>query len=335
LQAHKTNSFAVSDEESRTAAHARETGQPVGRFTGVHADAESLCIPLVRPEGVLGVLVLRLPPATAQFTSAGHALINGFAAQIALLIEREKLRSASEREKLLAESDRLHRTLFDSVSHELKTPLSVLRSASEKLDTSDPLKRFDLIAEMRQAIIRLDHLVANLLNQSRLESGALKPHLDWCEARDLVGAARRAVGSVLAGRSLTVEIPPDMPLFMADAPLMEEVLSNLLLNAAIHTPRECRITIVAGVDQERSKVFIAVSDNGRGIPSELRPNLFQKFRRGNTARIGGLGLGLSIVRGFVLAQGGDVSVGDSTEGGARFTVRLPHAVHGTIPNDEH
>ncbi len=239
-----------------------------------------------------------------------------------------------EREKLFAEAE-LHRTLLDSVSHELKTPLAVLRTAAEKIDTSDPQKRTRLTDEIRTATSRLDHLVANLLNQTRLESRGLRSQPDWCDARDIISAARRTVADALAGRPLKVEIPTDMPLFMADAPLLEQSVANLLLNAALHTPAASAVSVTVGMDQRGARVFIAVADRGPGIPPELRENLFQKFRRGQTARAGGLGLGLSIVRGFTLAQGGEVVASDNPQGGATFTIWLPHTSHGSVPGDEH
>lgn len=334
LVPHPASSFSLSPSEQTAAAWALKSGEQAGRFTPVQSSAEAICVPMLRAGGVLGVLALRLPATTPQLTSAGQDLINGFAAQVALLIEREKLRAASEREKLLAESERLHRTLLDSVSHELKTPLSVLRSAAEKMDTDDLKMRRNLVTEIRTATRRLNHLVANLLSQSRLESGALSPQLDWCDVRDLISTARRAVGDALVERTVKVEIPAEMPLFMADAPLMEQVLSNLLLNAALHTPKGTLIRISAGLENEHGRVYISVEDTGPGIPAELRSALFQKFSRGNAARAGGLGLGLSIVRGFMLAQNGEVVAGTSLEGGASFTLYLPHLTHDLVPSDE-
>jgi two-component system sensor histidine kinase KdpD len=263
-------------------------------------------------------------------------LIDGFAAQIALLVEREELRAAGEREKLLTESDRLRRTLLDSVSHELKTPLSVLRSAGEKLDITDTAKRALLAEEIRTATRRLDHLVANLLNQTRLESGALKAQLDWCDVRDLVSSARRATGARLAGRSFTVEIPLDMPLVMADAPLMEQVLSNLFLNACLYTPEGSPIFFSAGVEKMETgeRAFLKLQDRGPGLPEELHRKLFQKFMRGRNARAGGVGLGLAIARGFMQAQGGEITACNNPEGGACFTIYLPEILYESIPIDE-
>jgi K+-sensing histidine kinase KdpD len=237
-----------------------------------------------------------------------------------------------EHEKLYAASE-LHRTLLDSVSHELKTPLSVLRSAAEQLGTDDARKRESLKAEIIMATSRLDHLVANLLNQTRLESGALKPQLDWCDARDIVNASRRAVGGTLDGRQVKVEIPADMPLFMADHAMMEQAVANLLINAALHTPAGTPIQVRTGIELRSDWVFIAVADRGRGLPPELRSSVFQKFRRGNAAHPGGLGLGLSIVRGFVVAHGGAVVAGANPGGGACFTIFLPYGPHSVVPNE--
>ncbi len=238
-----------------------------------------------------------------------------------------------EREKFFAEAE-LHRTLLDSVSHELITPLAVLRTAAEKLETDDGRKRAALTAEIRTATHRLDRLVANLLDQTRLESGGIRPQLDWCDARDIATAARKAAAEALADRPVKVEIPAEMPLFRADAPLMETVLSNLLANAALHTPAGGPIRIAAGVDPATRRVFLSVSDRGPGLPAEVRQNLFRKFQRGPGAKAGGIGLGLSIVRGFMRAQGGDVSARNLQEGGAEFTVYLPYSPHGTVPGDE-
>jgi K+-sensing histidine kinase KdpD len=242
------------------------------------------------------------------------------------------LRSANDRAKLLAKSENMHQTLLDSVAHELKTPIAVFRSAVDQLGTNDPAKREYLLGEIRIAIERLDGLVANLLNQSRLESGMLKPQIDWCDGRDLVAAACRAVGSRLKGRPLTVEIPSDFPIFQADAVLMEQSIAHLLLNAAVHTPAPGRIQVEGGISKDSKRVFIAVTDEGAGVSAELRDRLFAKFNHGPTSRKKGLGLGLSIVRGFMLAQGGDVAVESPPQGGARFTLFLPHAKSQPVPN---
>ena len=333
LEPHAASSYHLHEPERAIAEWTWRHGREAGRLTTEFPDARALYLPLLRAGAVLGVLVLDLPADAVFSTPEQRELLDAFAAQIALLVEREQLRAAGEREKLLAESDRLHRTLLDCVSHELKTPLAVLRSAAENLSKDAPAGRANLAGEILTATSRLDRVVANLLNQTRLESGAVKPQPDWCDARDLISAARRGLGDALAGRPVRIEIPADMPLFMADAPLMEQVLTNLLLNAALYTPAGSPLLLTAGVDDRRQRVFLTISDRGPGLPAGLKSNLFQKFRRGTEQHSSGLGLGLSIVRGFMLAQGGDVEADNNPEGGARFTVYLPHTLHETVPHE--
>jgi K+-sensing histidine kinase KdpD len=241
--------------------------------------------------------------------------------------------AAREREIMLAESDRLHRALFDSVSHELKTPLTVLRSTAPALRKMAAGEQANLAGEICQATDRLDRLVENLLDQTRLESGILAPQLDWCDARDLVQAACTAVKDALAGRPVKIEVAENMALLRVDAPLMEQAIGNLLLNAALHTPAGTPITVRSGIDTARNQAFISVSDEGPGIPPELKDRLFQKFQRGRSAHAGGLGLGLSIVHGFVAAQGGEVTAENEAGGGARFTIHLPITPCERVPEE--
>ena len=336
LEPHPAGTFPLTLRERAVAEWAAAHRAPAGRFTGTLASAEGLCLPVFRGDAMLGVFVLGAPAGWEEFPPGLREVAEAFAAQLALLVERENLRRAGEREKLLAESDRLHRTLLDSVSHELKTPLAVLRAAGEKLANDDGAKRASLALEIRTASRRLDHLVGNLLNQTRLEAGGVRARLDWCDVRDILHAARRAVDEALAGREVTTAIAPDTPLVLADAPLLEHAVANLLLNACRHTPASTPIQVAAGVERVGgiSRIFLRVSDRGAGIPGDMREHLFQKFRRSAGAGPGGLGLGLSIVRGFVEAHGGTVMAGDNPGGGARFTIHLPYRAHGSVPDDE-
>ncbi len=335
LAPHAASSLREDEQEAEVAAQAWRQCRATGRFTHVMPGAKNLHLPLLRAGTALGVLMVLLPAEQADLPPVQMELLTGFAAQIALFVEREQLRMAGEREKFFAESDRLHRTLLDSVSHELKTPLAVLRTAAEKIGTDDAEKRRGLAEEIGTATGRLEHLVANLLNQTRLEAGGLTAQLDWCDAFDLIGAARSMVGSALIGRPFKIELAEDMPLFLADGPLMEQVISNLLLNAALHTPASTPIVVSGGLDTERRRIFLSVTDRGPGLPPELLGSLFRKFQRGKNARPGGLGLGLSIVQGFMLAQGGEVVAANNPDGGARFAVCLPYTIPGNVPNDEH
>jgi two-component system, OmpR family, sensor histidine kinase KdpD len=332
LMPHFAGSFTLTEKERGVAEWAWRNRKKAGRFTETLPSSEGFHVPLVREDAAVGVLILKLPPG-ATLTLAQKDLAESFATQLAQLVEREQLRAVGEREKLLAESDKLHRTLLDGVSHELKTPLAVLTAAVENLATADEATRASLADEIRTAARRLNRLVNNLLDQTRLESGALKPHLDWCDGHDLVNAAIEGVSDSLAGHPFEADVPKDLPLFRADAALMEQVIANLLLNAALHTPAGTPIFLAAGVDTAKSRIFFTVADRGPGLPAAMRERLFQKFQRGDAARAGGLGLGLSIIRGLVTAQGGDVVAGENPGGGAVLTVYLPYVAHGEVPEE--
>jgi two-component system sensor histidine kinase KdpD len=330
LTPHYASSYTLMAKERGVADWAWRNRKKAGRFTDTLPSAEGFHIPLVRENAALGVFVIHVAPETT-LTLAQRDLAESFGAQLALLVEAEMSRSASEREKLLAESEKLHRALLDAVSHELKTPLAVLHSAAEGLKQADDITRAQLTDEIITASRRLHRLVNNLLDQTRLESGALKPRLDWCDPHDLVNAARDGIEQSLGDHPLEISVPADMPLFRADFALLEQVIANLLLNAALHTPTGTPIFLAAGVDGARAKVFFTVADRGPGLPSTMQDRLFKKFQRGDAARAGGLGLGLSIIRGFVVAQGGDVVAGENPGGGAVFTVYLPYEPHANVP----
>ncbi len=332
LTPHFAGSFTLTDKERGVADWCWRNRKNAGRFTDTLPASEGFHVPLVREDRAVGVFVLRVP-SDAALTLAQRDLAGSFATQLALVVEREQLRASGEREKLLAESEKLHRALLDGVSHELKTPLAVLSAAAESLATADDSTRASLATEIRTATRRLNRLVNNLLDQTRLESGALQPRLDWCDAHDLVNAALDGIRESLAAHPFESAVPDDLPLFRADSALMEQVIANLVLNAALHTPDGTPIFLAAGLDQARARIFFTVADRGPGLPPAMRERLFQKFQRGDAARAGGLGLGLSIIRGFVAAQGGEIVAGENPGGGAVFTVYLPFTPHGRVPSE--
>jgi two-component system sensor histidine kinase KdpD len=181
--------------------------------------------------------------------------------------------------------------------------------------------RHELAHEIQSAAERLDNVVQNLLAMTRLESGLIRPNLDWTDLRDVINSAISKLRNELSGHKVTVEISPAMPLIRLDYPLMEQVVINLLRNAAMHTPAGSRIDVKAVHDQADRAITIA--DNGPGFPAEALPRLFEKFYRVPGSRTGGVGLGLSIVRGFVQAHSGSVVAENRPGGGAQFTIRLP------------
>ena len=185
LVPHFAGSFSISEKERSVADWAWRQRKNAGRFTSALPMAEGFHVPLLREDRAVGVLVVHVGAKTT-LSLVQRDMIESYAAQLALLVERESLRAAAEREKLLGESDKLHRALLDGVSHELKTPLAVLTAATENLPTEPDTPLGKMAHEIRTATRRLNRLVGNLLDQTRLETGSLQPKMDWCDANDLV-----------------------------------------------------------------------------------------------------------------------------------------------------
>jgi two-component system sensor histidine kinase KdpD len=328
LALHPAATYVADEKEQSVATWAFRNRKVAGRFTDTLPAAEAFYLPLVAADRAMGVMGLRPPPGSA-LSLAQRDLLETFALQIALALEREQLRAAGETARLAEASERLHRTLLDSVSHEMKTPLAVMMTATENLEASSTGPAQAVAGELRTAVRRLRRLVDNLLDITRLESGVLRLHLDWTDLSDLVNAAIEATADLRQNRPLRLELPPGLPLVRLDFALMQQALVNLIHNACAHTPPGTAITLTAGVTS--GYVWLAVADNGAGLNEAQLPHLFDKFYRGQPDKAGGLGLGLSIVRGFVEAHNGRVEAANRPAGGACFTMFLPFDQHGSVP----
>lgn len=223
-----------------------------------------------------------------------------------------------------ANTVKLYNTLLNSLSHELRTPISTIIAATDNLQTNNTRLTADhkseLIAEISKASFRLDQQVENLLNMSRLEAGFIQPKKDWCDISEIVYDAIKRVEENRITQQMQVSINPDIPLFKLDKGMLEQILYNLLNNAAIYTPADCSIEISAS--NYADLLQIIVEDNGPGFPEDEIKNVFDKFYRLKNSAAGGTGLGLSIVKGFVEAQKGSISLENVDTGGARFTISI-------------
>ncbi len=231
--------------------------------------------------------------------------------------------SAARKAFVLNESDKLYKTLFNSISHELRIPVATIMGATDTLLSQSYPEELQkkLYAEINIASIRLNRLIENLLNMSRLESGRISPKPDWCDVHDLVNQVAESLHEELSPFELVTVIPDDMPLVKVDFGLMEQVLHNLVLNATQNAPSGSRIRIKIFYDN--GYLYIQVMDRGKGFPDSELGSVFNKFYRGKDAKAGGTGLGLSIVKGFVEAHGGTIIAENRMNGGARFTIKIP------------
>jgi len=246
-----------------------------------------------------------------------------FLTQISNAVEREFLDELARRARFLDESDKLYKTLFNSISHELRIPVATIMGASDSLLTSPHPEevRNELSHEILKASKRLNRLIENLLNMSRLESGRITPRLDWCDIHDLINKVSENLQDELVTFHLHVVIPDDMPLVKFDFGLMEQVLHNLIYNSTQYAPHSTNIRVKAFYDN--GLMTIQVMDRGPGFPRKEISLIFNKFYRVEGSKVGGTGLGLSIVKGFVEAHKGTIAAENRQNGGAKFTIKIP------------
>src|SRR5580658_888733 len=327
-----TKGFVPDDKDMAVAAWAFAHDRPAGMGTDTLPSSPAVYIPMRGAQGPIGVLGV-LPDDPRGLSDAGQrALLEMFASQIASALERARLAEDAQRANLQMEAERLRSSLLSAVSHDFRTPLSVITgSASALLEPESklpPAARRDLAETIHEEAERLNHLVRNLLDMTRIASGAVKVNKEWQPIEAVVGAALSRVEVPLKGRHIDVEIAPNLPLVPIDAVLIEQVLINLLENVAKYTPAESPVEISAHQDQ--NAVVVEVADRGPGIPKDLADKIFEKFYRLPRERAGGgAGLGLAICRGVVEAHGGRIWVDARDGGGSRFSFSLP--IEGVPP----
>lgn len=291
-----------------------------GRYTGIMNESILTYYPLTGA---------RISPGVVAFKIDEHRFRNKdifwdtYCSHISNALEREFLGEMAIKARVLDESDRFYGTLFNLISHEFRIPIAAIMGASDTLmlaETSEK-NREELYGEIFKASSRLNHLTENLLNMSRIESGRISLRLDWHDVNDLFHRATRSLKQELEPFRLVINIPDDMPLVRIDFALMEHVLINLLLNSTQHSRPGTTLNLEASY--RRNNLIIRISDSGPGFPPEALPRLFDKFFRVEGSPAGGLGLGLSIVKGLVDVHEGTVSAKNSDDGGAQFIITIP------------
>ncbi len=321
---HPTSTFSPDAKARAVAAWAFERGQAAGKFTDTLPDAHALYLPLQTSNHRLGVLGVHFEERDT-WTLDDNDLLETFAAQIAVMTESYRAIETAQQARMVEESERLYHTLLDSVSHELKTPLAVIGAATEGLDTQ--LKDAGLpltetfLDEIKAANRRLERIVTNLLDMTRIESGRMPLNIEWGEVRELLESSVSQVENELSRERVRITMADNLPLVRLDFGLMEQAICNLLVNASQHSPAGSPIDVSAQL--EAGKLELRIRDHGAGLAPGEDKKVFGKFYRGTGARPGGTGLGLSIVQGITRAHRGEILAGNDPGGGAVFTIRIP------------
>ncbi len=302
--------------------------RPAGLGTDTLPAAAAQYLPLVGTGTTLGVLAVRPTQPRRLLLPEQRHLLETFAGQIALAVERAQMAERAESARVAAETESLRNTLLASISHDLRTPLAVITGASSALcDPNlalDPAARAQLARSIDAKAQEMSALISNVLDLMRFEAGEVRLRRDWETVDDLIGVALTRLDGRLGGRRIEVVVPADVPAVYVDAPLITQVFVNLLDNALKHTPPGTPISVSAAA--EGSTVRIGVDDLGPGLPPGDSERLFAKFQRGrDEGNSGGAGLGLAICRAIVRAHGSEISAQQRPGGGARFVFSLPTA----------
>jgi two-component system sensor histidine kinase KdpD len=345
--------FALKENELAVASWAYQHNEPAGRGTDTLPAVPIHCRPLKTSRGVVGVLGVKPSRPTAYLTQEQNRLLESFANQAALAIERAQLAEQARQAQLLQATEKLQSALLDSISHELRTPLvsitGALSSLQEEDSHLDVATQKNLVETALGEAERLNQLVGNLLDMTRIEAGAIRVRQELCDVQDVIGSALDRLTGRLKGRKVNVDLPPDLPMAPMDFALIVQVLVNLLDNAIKYsfpdTPIDVHARVVSSVLQ------IKVADRGIGIPPEDLSRVFDKFfrvERPDTVRrlvpisgrdskfskafrvqrpdkVAGTGLGLSICKGIVEAHGGVIQAENRAGGGTVITLNLPLA----------
>ena len=265
------------------------------------------------------------------------ALINGV-----LTHKIRKTEKTLQIKEVRVNTMKLYNALLDSLSHELRTPISTIMGSIDTIQsktlTISEENKLKLYSEIEKASLRLNHQVENLLNMSRLESGVIQPKMDWCDLKELVYNVLDSLKDDLHFHKIAVQADENLPLFKLDYGLTEQIIYNLVFNASQYTPKGAKIEIKveynANVDFEYNPdklvpCVITISDDGNGFPEAEIDKVFDKFYRLQNSKTGGTGLGLSIVKGFVEAQNGKITLENKEEGGSVFKIYFPTLVMNT------
>lgn len=315
--------------EAAVAIWAFEHGQVAGRSTDTLPGARYLYIPLKANDNIIGLIGVHV--GEDKLMPEEKRLMDAWVGLAALAVERVKLSEKAREAALLTDSDRLRSALFNSISHELRTPLSsIIGSVSTLVEAGGvytEAARRELLENIQDGAVRMERVVANLLDTARLESGMMRLKIDWCDIEDILGTALQRLGERIQQYELNVCVDDDLPLIKADCVLLELVVLNLIDNAMKYSRKGSEIAIRAQF--AGSMIQISVFDAGIGIPEADLNRVFDKFYRVNQPnQISGTGLGLSICKGVIEAHGGSIWAERRAGGGTIISFKVPATTIG-------
>jgi two-component system sensor histidine kinase KdpD len=321
------NTSLIDNDETAVATWVYQHKQVAGRSTDTLPGAQYLYFPLQTRDNVVGVLGICI--IEKLITPEQRRLMDAWAGLAAIAIERVKLTRKAREAALLLESDRLHTALFNSISHELRTPMSSIIGSATTLLESETMysaeERRELIENIKVSSTRMNLTLINLLDTARLESGMMRLKVDWCDIEDIIGTALRNLTEQIKDRPLDILIPDDTPLLRGDCVLLGQVVINLVDNAVKYSPQGSGIEI--RVICNKNKLQVSVGDRGIGIPAADLPHVFEKFYRIQLGEntIPGTGLGLSICKSIIEAHDGKIWAENRSGGGAKISFSVPLA----------
>jgi two-component system, OmpR family, sensor histidine kinase KdpD len=318
------NNTLFSEKEFAVASWVFENSEIAGRFSNTLPESALSYFPLLVPRGIIGVIGVQYDNGTEPAPDQ-LLLLRSFLIQISSSLDREITIDLAKQNLVYHESEKLFQTVLSTVSHELKTPIAIISSSISNLNdertAENPDIRKQICTELKTASVRLNHLVENILDMSRIETGHLKLNLQHCEISDLIGIAFNELKEELKNRRINITIEENLPLIRADINLLKQALVNILHNSAIHTLPDGEISVNAGLFTY-DKIFIQIDDQGSGVPEETLGRLFEKFYRVPGSKSGGTGLGLTIAKALVEIHGGKIFARNRVEGGLRISILL-------------
>jgi two-component system sensor histidine kinase KdpD len=297
-------------------------------FGRVLPSMRHLALPLQVRHYAEGELQVSVPVGQRDFSADDYHVLRLLMSQIGQSLERAHLADQAAQTQAIRESDRVKTTILSALSHDLRTPLTAIQGAVSELNATDvtwtPALRQTLIDAIGEQTAQLHQLVANLLDVSRIRAGAVTSHKDWYAIEEVIHHSLDSMQSQISQHATEVQCPADLPLIQLDFVLTEQVITNLVLNAATYSPPQT--TIHLAITTQPGWVTVAVSDHGPGIPLAVHSQIFEPFYRqttGPTTTQRGNGLGLAICKGFVEAQGGTIGIDATYGAGTRIWFCLP------------